>query len=123
MNITKSAEVTIITSNILFDDIEKVKRFKPEALVLRDENNHKYFSVGTTEEEFGYVSPDKILFSSKNENGYAVVTVWTSGCEENAFDMFYIVSERLKAVEARFASVKADYELAVSTFNNEITTL
>ena len=64
--------VTQLDSEIKYDDIERLQRTHEEALVMKDEKNNEIFRIGVGEPS---VSKYGIVFSAKNAEGNAVVTM------------------------------------------------
>lgn len=80
-NIKVLGNAAVITSTLKYEDIKKVQKYRPDALVLR-ENDEPVFKVGISEHQLGDCSKYGISFGGSNEAGYATVTTTFGECED-----------------------------------------
>lgn len=55
-NVNVLGDALVITSVVSLEDLKTVGKYRPEALVLKDDNGDEYFAIGTT---CGYGSVNK----------------------------------------------------------------
>ena len=65
-------DTMVITSVVRYDDLAKLERINPEALLLVDSNNDVVFRIKVS--EMASMSKYGICFNGKNSDGYAVAT-------------------------------------------------
>lgn len=72
-------DALIITSEVTFEDWKLVKKYRPEALVLRDEEKNEYFRVGVGS---GDVSQFGVEWGGEthDERKLATITLAIDGC-------------------------------------------
>lgn len=62
-----------VVSEIELETIKALKKFKPEALTLKDQDGNEVFAV--TQGAIGMVSKYGVVFTSVDANGFATVTL------------------------------------------------
>lgn len=107
MKLSIVADAYALTSSIKVSDIILLKKYKPEALRIRDENDNVKFAI-SYEEGGGCVSSFGITFggATRDENGYATITgaipvvlKTTSEAKEYVAEIFGSVVANLKKLE------------------------
>ena len=103
--ITIVGDAVVITSERTLEEIKTLKKYKPEALELKDEEGDVYFKVGT---ECGNANQYGVSFmeESRNGDGKASLTILISPCIEDAVkyvtDRFGLAILNLNKVEKQF---------------------
>lgn len=108
-------DVIVLQSEKKYSDYEMVGKYRPEALILRDENGDAEFAV-SVREFAGEITPYSVAFDSKtrDEAGYALISIPVSGIPKNLdasgtkefiCDRFYTTVANVEKIEARIASV------------------
>ena len=81
--IVKFGEAVVITSAAKLEDLKKIAKYNPDALVLKEENEEgmkePVFSVGISGNRSGSVGKYGIEFGGCDEQGYAQVTLDYTG--------------------------------------------
>lgn len=74
--VTVVGNAVVITSSMKLDDLKVVQKFRPDALVLRDEHNEPVFAIGIGTGN-GAVNKYGVTFggASRNAEGKAVATL------------------------------------------------
>ena len=108
--VTVVGEAAVITSGLKLDDVKTAKKYRPDALVLKDEDGEPYFCVGYTEKQnsHGAVGECGVTFSPVTDaNGYATVTDCVSREGDTAkyiADKYGFILLNLKKVEEQIAA-------------------
>jgi hypothetical protein len=108
-------DALIITSALKAEDIKMAAKFRPESLVLKDENGDPYFAIGTTTGA-GSINGVGVSFGgvSRDGQGLATVTLGFTGSndpekiKDEIADKFGIALTRLNQIEAALPEVLAD---------------
>lgn len=74
MKITVVGNALVVTSTLKFEDIEKVSKFKPEALILKNEKDVPIFAIGTTSES-GSINSLGAIFDGATRDGEGLATI------------------------------------------------
>ena len=127
INVTGNA--IVLTSSIKYADIEKAKKYRPDALKLKNEDGQDVFAIDIgvipQSNEFGIVFTGK----THDDHGFATNTVLFDTCDEgeelkNKVADFYgstlvglnelekVFSERVEAIDAERKTVLSQIELA-----------
>lgn len=82
-NVKKFGEAVVITSAAKLADIKKIAKYRPDALILKEENEEgkkePVFCVGISSERSGSISKYGIEFGGASEDGFAQVTTVYTG--------------------------------------------
>jgi hypothetical protein len=102
--ITIAGDAIVITSSRTLEEIRTLEKYKPEALVLKDENGEVYFKVGTGS---GNINKYGVSFGdvSRTGDGTAVLTMVLNDVTDAvkfASDNFGVALINLNKVEAQF---------------------
>ena len=83
--VRKFGEAVVITSAAKLEDIKKLAKYRPEALILYSEGEEKepVFAVGLSGKKTGSISKYGVEFGGASEDGFAQVTTLYAGPEEN----------------------------------------
>jgi len=70
-------EAAVIISDLKLADIEKVGKYRPDALVLRsdDEKKSLVFKISTSKDRMGEISSYGAAFGAADADGFATITV------------------------------------------------
>lgn len=95
MKTTIIGSAVVITAETLLDDIKRLKKYKPDALVLSDENKDPVFRISTTHgggtiDKFGIEFSD----TKSDAEGHATCTIFLSA---NAEDIKEAVADLIGA--------------------------
>ncbi len=76
-NVKIAGDAVVITSTMKLEDLNTLKKYRPDALVLKDENKEPIFAVGTTSTGRGDINEFGVTFDSeaRDDTKKAVVTV------------------------------------------------
>ena len=130
-NIKKFGQAVVITSAAKLEEIKKIAKYNPDALVLKKENEdgvkEPVFCVGiSAKDRSGSVGTYGIEFGSADENGYAQVTLdYTGpdvGVKEALADSLGRQIVMLNALEATFGDAleQIDRDVAAIMTNIEV---
>lgn len=108
-------DVVVLQSEKKYSDYELVGKYRPEALILRDESGDAEFAV-SVRENAGEITPYSVTFDSKtrDEAGYALISIPVSGIprdldasgiKEFICDRFYTTVANVEKIEAKISSV------------------
>lgn len=84
MKVTITGNACVLTSTIKVEDIKLVKKYKPEALQVKDDKGNEVFRIAYTEGK-GSIAPFGITFGNKSldGNGFAQVSgIFEGGVNE-----------------------------------------
>lgn len=77
-NVKVAGNAVVITSTIPFDDLKKIEKCKPEALILKggEDGKEQLFRIGTNEDR-GFYNANSMAFDGKthDDNGFATLTL------------------------------------------------
>ena len=81
---TVTGSAIVVTSDLKLEDLNKLTKFRPEALVLRDENHDPVFAIAVTAgngslNEFGATFSNEVT----DDAGHATLTLIRHGVAEN----------------------------------------
>lgn len=97
VKVLKDLGLLVIESDLTVEQIKKLEKHQPEALVLRDENNSIMFRVGLDKNaalgDFG------ILFNKETTQGYAALAIEEKGSKIDIAEKYSVVLDNLLAVE------------------------
>lgn len=84
-NCKKFGEAVVITSAAKLEDIRKIEKYRPDALVVLggEDGKEPIFAVGLSSKRSGSINSFSIDFGGCNEDGFAQVTVSYCGPNEN----------------------------------------
>lgn len=84
-NCKKFGEAVVITSAAKLEDIRKIEKYRPDALVVfgGEDGKEPVFAVGLSSKRSGSINSFSIDFGGCNEDGFAQVTVSYCGPAEN----------------------------------------
>ena len=84
-NVKKFGEAVVITSAAKLEDIRKIAKYRPEALVLMggEDGKEPLFAVGLSSSRAGSINGCSVNFGGCNEEGFAQVTVSYCGPAED----------------------------------------
>lgn len=84
-NVKKFGEAVVITSAAKLEDIRKIAKYRPGALVLMggEDGKEPIFAVGLSQHRSGSINGFSVDFGGCNEEGFAQVTVSYCGPAEN----------------------------------------
>ena len=108
----------IVESDILLDDLKLIKKYRPDALVLKDEDGAPYFMVGIADDPAGEADKFGFIASPTATNeGYAQVTLMVD-IDDNIIDRLedelgaclINLDEIEKAVPGLIDEIKAERE-------------
>ena len=84
-NVKKFGEAVVITSGAKLEDLKKIAKYRPDALVLKEENEdgakEPVFCVGVSQNRSGAISKYGAEFGGCDEHGYAQITLDYTGPE------------------------------------------
>lgn len=83
MNINIMGNVAVLTFGVKIEDVQKLKKYNREALVLRDEDKNAVLMFDIASGN-GDVSGRSISFDHSNHSAHATVTVDLTGVEDAA---------------------------------------
>lgn len=123
-------DVVVIQSEKKFSDYELVGKYKPEALILRNENGDAEFAV-SVRENAGEITPYSVTFDSmtRDEEGYALISIPVSGIprdldadktKEFICDKFYNTIANIGKIETKMSSVIDDITNGRNAMMNSI---
>ena len=120
-----SGNAVVITSAIKYADIEKAKKYRPEALVLKDEEGKKdIFAIGLGKAQ---QNDDFIVFDGKthDEEGYATYTaLLPASCGDikgSIADLFGATLIKLGKLEEIFPAAIAEIDAEREAVLSQIT--
>lgn len=123
-SITVAGSVAMIATKVPFETLEKIEKYKPEALSLKDETGEEVFKVTTG---FGepYIGKYGIKFTGdKNAAGNAAIVLQMK-CDgdpvDTLFDEFGATVSKLGQVEYKFDSVLAEIDASKRQFASIVT--
>jgi len=89
-NVRVVGDACVITSVLKKEDILKVQKYRPEALVLHggEDGKEELFRIAATDRHAGKISTYGAEFGgeSRDENQYATITMMISGFDDNLLD-------------------------------------
>lgn len=108
-------DVVVLQSEKKYSDYELVAKYKPEALIVRNEDGDAEFAV-SVRENAGEISPYSVVFDSKTRDpeGYALISIPVTGIprdleasktKELICDRFYSTVSNVEKIEAKISSV------------------
>jgi len=109
-----AGDAVVVTSAVKFDDIVALKKYRPEALCLKDEEGRVIFKVGIG--ATGGVSDFGITFTSESndDKGFAQVTIIAPDHDGDAkaavVDSHFVAIEKLEKLEKHIAEELASVE-------------
>lgn len=115
----KVGTAIVLTSALKEDEIKKVSKFAPAALVLLDEDKEVIFKVGLSERR--QIGKYGVAFNSKNTAGSAELTVMTDLKDKEAVTEEYgVIIANLQKVEAQVAAALEDVKAVFASVENNI---
>ena len=126
-NIKKFGTAVVVTSAAKLEDIRKIAKYRPEALILYSEGEEKepMFGVGISGCRSGSISKCGIEFGGASEDGFAQVTTHYDGPDENVkqalADSIGPQVMMLTQLEETFPAVIADIDANVEKIMESIT--
>lgn len=123
-------DVVVLQSEKKYSDYELVKKYKPEALIVRNEDGDAVFAV-SVKENGGEITPYSVVFDSKTRDGegHAVISIPVANIprdldadktKEFICDRFYSIISNIEKVEAKISSVIEEITNERSTLMNNI---
>ena len=119
-NVKKFGEAVVITSEAKLEDLKKITKYRPEALILMggEDGKEPIFGVGLSASRAGSINECSINFGGCNDDGFAQVTVNYCGPTDNvkahlADDIgrqLTMLHELEKTFPAVLAEIDADVE-------------
>ena len=105
----------VVKSTLTPDDIKRIKKFHPEALVMEDEGGEPVFAIDIDETMPGSINNNGACFgSATSSDGKATITVVLDPATENTEDLVYERLGRalmyLKDMEEQLAEVIPDLD-------------
>lgn len=74
--ITIAGDAVVITSDVTLEDLKKVSKYNPKALVLRDENDTLIYSIAVSSNaEAGEINKNGAVFTSVAPDGSGLATI------------------------------------------------
>ena len=120
-------DTMFITSVVKYEDLVKLERLNPEALLLVDANNDVVFRIKASEENS--MSKYGICFNGKNSDGYAVATfdlpANLSADEKIEFiaESAGLALERLEKLESQVLVAVDETDVRLTKIKNNIKVL
>lgn len=122
-----AGDAVVVTSSLTLDDIRKVEKYRPEALILKggEDNKEPIFSVGTAKS--GSINQYGVTFASEShdESKLAQLTMTLCGVngdvKEYVADKIGAAVETLNQVEATLPSVIEDIDAKKQAIIESIT--
>ena len=114
--------VCVITSELPYEQIEKLEKFKPEALSARDEEGNDTFSIRTGNSPS--FSRYGAVFNSKNQQGNALVVVSLPSVDDKAEfvkETYGYGLLSLNQLERQLTVVSEDLAQEISQIESNIT--
>lgn len=115
INVTGNA--IVLTSSIKYADIEKAKKYRPEALKLVDKDGNEYFAIDTGNSgQCAQANGLGVVFNGKthDENGFATNTIMFSAADgdlkEKVADLYGEAIINLKKLEEAFGGRIAEID-------------
>lgn len=104
MKVTIAGKAVVFTSGIKAEDLEKVAKYRPEALQLKDEDRTIFTAAVKNK---GVVSNAGIFFDGTDEAGYACATLVADEVPTKEFvvDTFGTAIARMNQLEAELPAV------------------
>lgn len=121
-----AGSAAIVISSLTPDDIKRIKKFHPEAMVMVDENGDPVFAIDIDEETPGSINSNGACFSKTTDaNGKATITVLLDPEIENPKETVYEqiggALHNLKEMEEHIAEVLPDLEAEENEIKAMIT--
>ena len=114
--ISITGNAVVLTSSIKREDLEKVKKYRKDALCLYDEENHPTFRVDIGDcaqaNEFGIVFDGK----THDENGFATYTALIPPVEDGLKDA---IADIFGPVVLKLGEYEETFPLIISKVNEE----
>ena len=119
VKVLKDLGLLVIESDLTIDQITKLEKHQPEALILRDENNSMMFRVGVDKNaELGNVG---ILFNKETTQGYAALVIEEKGTKIEIAEKYSVVLDNLIAVEQIAKVAYENLEARLIQMSEQIT--
>ena len=118
MNINIMGNVAVLTFGVKIEDVQKLKKYNREALVLRDEDKNAVLMFDIASGN-GDVFGRSINLDHSNHSAHATVTVDLTGVEDAA----QFVADKLIGQDALIARLENQVRDAVVAIDSEIATV
>lgn len=125
-NIIIAGEAVVITSAMSLEDLKTIKKYRPGALVLKDEEGEPVFAIGVSNGA-GSIGKFGAEFGSEShgEEPKACITMITNGIsgdvEEKVSEMVGPAILRLNEIEDTLPTVLAEIEAEKAAIRSTIT--
>ena len=122
-----SGSSIVLKSSLELTTIQKLAKYKPEALETRDEKGKLLFKIGIAGNGEGIVKPDFVYFApvTHDEDGKATVTLLIPESVENAkdyaADLLGAAYRKLAVVEEAAATASTEVDTAKAEMLRNIT--
>lgn len=119
VKVLKDLGLLVIESDLTVDQIKKLEKHQPEALVLRDDNNSIMFRVGL--DKNAAISDFGILFNKETTQGYATLAIEEKGTKIEIAEKYSVVLDNLIAVEQIATMAYENLEARLIQISEQIT--
>ena len=121
-NVKKFGEAVVITSAAKLEDIEKIAKYAPDALILYSEGEEKepVFAVGVTPKRAGNFSQAGIEFGGADGQGYAQVTLGYAGPVGTDDEVKAAIADSMGAAVVMLTKLEATFPAVLAKIDADI---
>lgn len=116
--VTILGKAAVLTSSVKRDDLEKIQKYEPSMLALKNEKGQEYFAVGVNGE--GHIGQYGVTFNDKDAKGYARITICGVASKQDFVDTFGKVLLNLNKLEEALGGRLEELNETMSTIENSI---
>lgn len=117
-----------VTSTVKYEDLKKIARYRPDALILRsaDEKKTPVFKIAVNEATpMGKIDVNGAVFGCANRDGFAIITKadpdMPNDAEKYVLDTIGVGVTRLNSLEETLGAVLAEIDTEVNAVKAAIT--
>lgn len=118
--ITVTGSAVVITSAVKYEDIEKVQKYRPDALTLKNEEKEPVFRIGVTDRGPGGIDKYGASFGGHtfDENRLATITLMTIG-GDTAEEIKDAIADKYGAALLSINKIEATLPTVIDEINAE----
>ena len=122
-NVKKFGEAVVITSAAKLEDIRKIAKYRPEALILRDENDEPLFGICVSANRRGEISPFGIEFGGCDGNGFAQMTAAYAGPAGDDDAVKAAIADSIGAQVAMLTKLEESFPALIEEIDAEVAAI
>lgn len=117
--ITIAGDAVIVTSALTLEDIRKIEKYRPKALVLTEgDENEPVFAIGTTEGA-GNINSVGVSFGRETRDGRGFATVTMCIAPEEGEDVVEFVADKIGGAIMNLNKLEATLPQVLTEINLE----